>query len=158
MINGPTDRGDIAMPSLLTEGVDPPPTSECVVRLPVAGVGHAVALTHQQLAIDEQLMRRIEELPREAGWVLITAGVIGMIAPGIAGAPFLVAGAFILTPGGPRLLSRWAGRKPRKFVHSALRQICRLVDDLERRYPGRRTARVDVPSVGLKYRRHGDVK
>src|SRR5271169_5072185 len=120
MINEPTDRGDNATPSLLTEGVDPPPTSDCVVRLPVAGVGHAVALTHQQLAIDEQLMRRIEELPREAGWVLITAG-------------------------GPRLLSRWAGRKPRKFVLSALRQICRLVDDLERRYPGRRTARVDVP-------------
>lgn len=157
-MNEPADRGDHATSNVLTEGADPPAASECVVRLPVAGVGHAVALTQQQRSIDEQLMRRIEELPRDAGWVLITAGLIGVIAPGIAGAPLLVAGAFVLTPGGPRLLSRWAGRKPRKFVHSALRQICRLVDDLERRYPGRRAARVDVPSVGLKYRRHRDVK
>jgi hypothetical protein len=135
MINEPADRRDNA-----TLNVDPPAASPCVVRLPVAGVADAAALTQQQPAIDEQLMRRIEKLPRDAGWVLIAAGVVGVIVPGIAGAPFLVAGAFVLTPGGPRMLSRWASRKPRKFVHSALRQICRLLDDLERRYPRRRTA------------------
>ena len=32
--------------------------------------------------VDEQLIRRIEKLPKEAGWALITAGVIGVIAPG----------------------------------------------------------------------------
>ena len=39
-------------------------------------------------AVDEQLMQRIEKLPKEAGWALITAGVIGVIAPGIVGVPF----------------------------------------------------------------------
>jgi cation transport ATPase len=95
-----------------------------------------------QCVVDEQLIRRVENLPKEAGWALITAGVIGVIAPGIMGWPFLAAGAFVLTPGGPRKLARWAGRKPRKYTHAALRQICRLVDDLERRYP---SVRDDVP-------------
>jgi len=83
-------------------------------------------------AIDGQLMRRIEELPREAGWAPITAGVIGLIAPGLVGFPLMVAGAVVLTPGGPRKLAHWASRKPRKYAHAALRQICHLVDDLER--------------------------
>jgi hypothetical protein len=109
-------------------------------------------------AVDEQLMRRIEKLPKEAGWALITAGVIGVIAPGIVGVPFLVAGAFVLAPGGPRTLSRWAGRKPRKFVHSALRQICRFIDDLERRYPHRPRARDEAPLVAVEYRRNFDAQ
>jgi hypothetical protein len=109
-------------------------------------------------AVDEQLMRRIEKLPKEAGWALITAGVIGVIAPGIVGVPFLVAGAFVLTPGGPLRLSRWAGRKPRKFAHSALRQICRFIDDLERRYPHRSRARDKAPLVALEHPRNFDVQ
>ena len=73
---------------------------------------------------------RIKELPRDAGWLLITAGVVGLVVPGMLGTPFLLAGAFVLAPGGSRLLSRWAGR-------SAMRQIGRFLDDLERRYPRR---------------------
>jgi hypothetical protein len=69
------------------------------------------------------------------------------------GVPFLVAGAFVLSPGGPRLLSRWAGRKPRKCAHSALRQICRLVDDLERRYPHRPNMRANAPVVAVEHHR-----
>jgi hypothetical protein len=126
--------------------------------LPVAISSEVQPSSQAETAVDEQLMRRIEDLPREAGWVLVTAGVIGVIAPGIMGVPFLVAGAFVLTPGGPHMLSRWAGRKPRKFAHSALRQICRLLDDLDRRYPHRPTGRNDTPSVPLEYRRNFDAQ
>jgi hypothetical protein len=105
--------------------------------------------------IDEHLMRRIENLPREAGWALITAGVIGVVAPGIVGWPFVVAGAFVLAPGGTQRLARWAGRKPRKHAHAALRQICRLVDDLERRYP---SVRADAPPVAVQHRSYIDVQ
>jgi len=105
-------------------------------------------------AIDEQLMHRIEKLPREAGWALVTAGVIGLIAPGVVGFPFVVAGAVVLTPGGPRKLAHWASRKPRKYAHAALRQICRLVDDLERRYP---RAGADTPRLIVDHRRQLDV-
>ncbi len=71
-----------------------------------------------------------EQLPKEAGWLLITAGVVGLVVPGVMGTPFLLAGAVVLAPGGSQLLSRWAG-------HSAMRQVSRFLDDLERRYPRR---------------------
>ena len=83
-----------------------------------------------QFAVQELTPVRVEELPKEAGWMLITAGVVGLIVPGVFGTPFLLAGAVVLAPGGSRLLSRWAG-------HSAIRQIGRFLDDLERRYPRR---------------------
>ena len=85
----------------------------------------------------EQTALRVEQLPREAGWMLITAGVVGLAVPGVLGTPFLLAGAVVLTPGGSKLLARWSGRHPSKFVHSAMRQIGRFLDDLERRYPRR---------------------
>ena len=87
----------------------------------------------------EQPMLRVEQLPRGAGWMLITAGVVGLVVPGVPGAPFLLAGVILLTPGGSRFLSQWAGRNPPKFVHSAMRPISRFLDDLERRYPRTRS-------------------
>jgi hypothetical protein len=83
-----------------------------------------------QFAVQELTPVRVDELPKEAGWLLITAGVVGVVVPGVLGTPFLLAGAVVLVPGGSRLLSRWAG-------HSAMRQIGRFLDDLERRYPRR---------------------
>jgi len=83
-----------------------------------------------QFGVQELSPVRVEELPKEAGWLLITAGVVGLVVPGVLGTPFLLAGAAVLTPGGSKFLSRWAG-------HSAMRQIGRFLDDLERRYPRR---------------------
>ena len=84
--------------------------------------------TRDATAAGEQTVLRVEQLPKEAGWLLITAGVVGLVVPGVLGTPFLLAGAVVLVPGGSKLLSRWAG-------HSAMRQIGRFLDDLERRYP-----------------------
>ena len=81
-------------------------------------------------ASDEPIAVRAEQWPREAGWMLVTAGVVGLVVPGVPGTPFLLAGVAVLMPGGSRLLSRWAG-------HSAMRQIGRFIEDLERRYPRR---------------------
>jgi hypothetical protein len=92
-------------------------------------------LTRAEPAVDQQTVIRVEHLPKEAGWMLVTAGVVGLIVPGMLGTPFLFAGVFVLAPGGPRLLSRWVGRNPPNFVHTAMRQISRFLDDLERRYP-----------------------
>ena len=83
----------------------------------------------------EQQGLRIERLTAEAGWMLVTAGVVGVIVPGIAGTPFLVAGIFILLPGGPELLSRWSRGNLPRFIRFGVRLIARLLDDLERRYP-----------------------
>jgi len=73
---------------------------------------------------------RIAHLPKEAGWALITAGVVGLAVPGVPGTPFLLAGAVALAPGGSKLLARWAPR-------SARRQLGRFLDDLDRRFPRR---------------------
>jgi hypothetical protein len=145
MIDEHPGHSDGAKPGGSTDGVGSPAATMPAAHLLVAS--QAQRQSQAESAVDEQLIRRIEEWPRDVGWVLVTAGVIGVIAPGIIGMPFLVAGAFVLTPGGPRMLSRWAGRKPRKFAHSALRQICRLLDDLERRYPHRPVVRADAPLV-----------
>jgi len=84
---------------------------------------------------DEQAILRIVNLPRDVGWMMVSVGVLGVILPGLPGTPFLLAGIAVLAPGGPRLLTRWAGRKPKGFVHTSLKQIGRWLDDLERRYP-----------------------
>jgi hypothetical protein len=110
------------------------PPEQTATTLPATEMGE---LAPAERVVDQNFVLRIEHLPREAGWTLITAGVVGLIVPGIFGAPFLLAGAVVLTPGGPRLLSRWAGRNPPKFVHAAMRQISRFLDDVERRYPRR---------------------
>ena len=86
--------------------------------------------TWDEYAFHESAPVRVEQLSKEAGWLLITAGVVGLVVPGVLGTPFLLAGAVVLAPGGSTLLSRWAGR-------SAMRQIGRFLDDLERRYPRR---------------------
>jgi hypothetical protein len=84
--------------------------------------------TQDKSAFHELTPVRVAQLPKEAGWLLITAGVVGLVVPGVLGTPFLLAGAIVLAPGGSKLLSRWAG-------HSAMRQVSRFLDDLERRYP-----------------------
>ena len=94
-------------------------------------------LTGAETGLYRQTVLRVEHLPREAGSMLVMAGVVGLIVPGMPGAPFLLAGAFVLAPGGPRLLSRWVSRNPSKFVHTAMRQVGRFLDDIERRYPRR---------------------
>jgi hypothetical protein len=118
--------------------IDAPASAEGVTRLlPTATARRAAKVTLHESATDEGAVRRFAQLPREAGWLLITAGVIGLAVPGIVGTPFLLAGAVVVVPGGPELLSRWVGRNPPKIVGSAMRQISRFIDDLERRYPRR---------------------
>jgi len=158
MPNQPPSSADATEPSESAAGVDLPVVTEPTPQLPIAMSVVATptdVVVEEEPAIDEHLMQRIENLPKDAGWALIMAGVIGLIAPGVIGWPFVVAGAFVLTPGGTRTLARWAGRKPRKHAHAALRQICRLVDDLERRYP---SVRADGAPVVFQHRSCIDVQ
>jgi hypothetical protein len=96
---------------------------------------HAIDVAAQDVAEDDQAITRITKLPRDVGWMMVSVGVLGVILPGLPGVPFLLAGAAVLTPGGPQLLTRWAKRRPKGVVHTGLKQIGRWLDDLERRYP-----------------------
>jgi hypothetical protein len=86
-------------------------------------------------ADEDDTLRRIENLPRDVGWLMVYMGVVGVIVPGIPGGPFFIAAAAVLAPGGPKLMSRWAGGNPSGFVRTSLKQVLRFVDDLEHRYP-----------------------
>jgi len=86
-------------------------------------------------ASDGQASVQIDHLTKEVGWLLVTAGVIGVIAPVIPGTPFLIIGVLLVTPGGTKLLSRWAGGNPPGFIKGAMKPLGRFLDDLERRYP-----------------------
>jgi hypothetical protein len=98
-----------------------------------------VDVAAEEAAEDDQAVLRIANLPRNVGWMMVSVGVLGVILPGVPGTPFLIAGIAVLTPGGPRLLTRWATRRPKGVVHKGLKQIGRWLDDLERRYPRRRS-------------------
>jgi hypothetical protein len=54
---------------------------------------------------DDDAALRIAHLPKEAGWALITAGVVGLAVPGVIGAPFLIAGVGLSWH--PAALSFW---------------------------------------------------
>jgi hypothetical protein len=82
-----------------------------------------------------ELTHRIERLPRDVGWLLIYAGMLGVILPGVIGFPLVLAGAAVVTPGGSTRIARWIGRNPPKLVRASIAQIERLLDDLDRRYP-----------------------
>jgi hypothetical protein len=86
-------------------------------------------------ASGEQAMPPLNTLTSEVGWLLVAAGVIGVIAPGIPGTPFLIVGVLVITPGGAKWLSRWTGDKSPRIVKAGMKQIGRFLDDLERAYP-----------------------
>ncbi len=112
-------------------GAATPPSSATVAlaRTPRA------ELTATEQAALEQSLRRIEGLPTEFGWLLVYVGVLGVILPGVIGFPLVIAGGAVVMPGGRKWLSRWAARRPGPFVRASLKQIDRLVEDIERRYP-----------------------
>jgi len=90
---------------------------------------------------DDAVVERVGRLDHEVGWVLVSAGVIGMIVPGILGTPFLLMGAFALWPGNRKRVEKWRQGHSPKIFHGSMKQINRFLDDLERRYPRNPKAR-----------------
>jgi hypothetical protein len=89
----------------------------------------------EEIRRDEAVVARVEHLPRDVAWTLVVAGVIGVIAPGVLGAPFLLLGTMALWPGNEERLARWRKGHSPKFFHGGMKQVNRFLDDLERRYP-----------------------
>jgi hypothetical protein len=84
---------------------------------------------------DEAVVERVEHLNRGVGWTLISAGIIGMVMPGVLGTPFLIMGGLVLWPGNHKKVERWRQGHSPKMFHGAMKQINRFLDDLEKRYP-----------------------
>jgi hypothetical protein len=120
-------------------GMTGPSDESRIASARVAGpAGHEASgldIATDGTALDEQVVLRITNVPRDVGWMMVSVGLLGVILPGIIGTPFLVTGIAVLTPGGPRLLARWARRDRNGVMLAGLRQMGRWLDDLERRYP-----------------------
>jgi len=84
---------------------------------------------------DEEVVERVAHLEHGVGWVLISAGVVGLVVPGVLGTPFLLMGALALWPGNRKTVERWRKGHSPKMFHGAMKQINRFLDDLEKRYP-----------------------
>jgi hypothetical protein len=82
-------------------------------------------------------LRRISNMPRDVGWLLVTAGVVGEVAPGVFGTPFWIMGTVILWPSMGRRLESVLERRAPQFFAASMKQVGRFLDDLERRYPPR---------------------
>ena len=74
-------------------------------------------------------------LPRELTWLLIAAGIGGVLLPGPVGTPFLLLGGVSLSP---RLFTRlengfrkWLPRCHRRGIQ----QLRRYLADMDKRYP-----------------------
>ncbi|MGA2220070.1 MAG: hypothetical protein ABSG51_18435 [Terracidiphilus sp.] len=100
-----------------------------------ASEADAEPLTPEERAEIERAVQRIEHFPREFGWLMVYVGVLGVLLPGIVGLPFVFAGGAVVMPGGRKWLSRWVARNPGRLVRASLKQIVRMADDIERRYP-----------------------
>ena len=90
------------------------------------------------MQIDQETADRIRKLPKDVGWLLITAGVLGLILPGVIGTPLLVLGSLMVWPSSQKKAAQWlSGESPQMF-RGSMKQINRFLDDLERRYPTNR--------------------
>ncbi|MFO0953108.1 MAG: hypothetical protein U0835_18535 [Isosphaeraceae bacterium] len=85
---------------------------------------------------DEAMVRKIRELPREVGVMLVSVGALGFVLPGLMGTPAIIAGGLVLWPKAFGRVESWFERKYPKAHHRSMRQIGRFLADLERRYPG----------------------
>jgi hypothetical protein len=84
---------------------------------------------------EEAEFRRIKDLPREVGVMLMTVGVLGLVLPGIVGTPAFLAGGLVLWPKGFGKVENWFERRFPQMHKQSLHQINRFLDDLEGRFP-----------------------
>jgi len=84
---------------------------------------------------EEAELRRIKDLPREVGVMLMTVGVLGLVLPGVVGTPAAIAGGLVLWPKAFGRVENWFERRFPKIHKQSLYQINRYLNDLESRYP-----------------------
>jgi hypothetical protein len=84
---------------------------------------------------EEAEIRRIKDLPKEVGVMLMTVGVLGLALPGVVGTPAMIAGGLVLWPKAFGKVENWFERKFPKIHKQSIHQIHRYLNDLESRYP-----------------------
>jgi hypothetical protein len=78
---------------------------------------------------------RLKDLPPEVGALLISVGMLGVILPGMMGAPAVVAGGLVLWPEAFGKVEGWFQRRYPTAHKAGMKQIGRFLDDMTRRFP-----------------------
>jgi hypothetical protein len=84
---------------------------------------------------DPLAARKMEDLPKEVGVMLMSVGVLGLILPGLAGTPAVIAGGLVLWPKTFGKFNDWFHLKYPGLHRRGMQQVGRYLDDMERRYP-----------------------
>ncbi|MDD2769176.1 MAG: hypothetical protein PHT19_10595 [Methylococcus sp.] len=91
--------------------------------------------TLDALVSERNTATRVRHMPHDIGWLLMTAGVVGLVTPGVLGLPFLAMGGLVLWPGSGKRFEHWLNGQPPRLLKGSMKQIGRFLDDLEQRYP-----------------------
>ena len=124
---------------VLTEPVEPKSSGAAELKPPRVGqpeVSPIANVTKHKLT-DEEVLKRIRDLPPEIAVLLISVGCLGFVLPGVMGTPAIVAGGLVLWPSKFARVEVWFEKQFPKIHHKSMEQMNRFLDDLERRYPTR---------------------
>ena len=80
----------------------------------------------------------VKSLPKEVGVMLMAVGVLGVVLPGVIGAPALVLGGVVVWPKAFGKVEKWLEKRCPKVHKQSLMQIHRYLIDLDRRFPSPR--------------------
>jgi hypothetical protein len=107
--------------------------TEPTASTPLTGTLEGPAAERQADA--DELVRMLRGLPKEVSALLISVGALGLVLPGVVGAPAVVAGGLVFWPKAFGPIEGWLGRRFPKAHRQGLEQLRRYLDDLDRRYP-----------------------
>ena len=124
---------------VLTEPVKPKSSEAAELKPPSVGPGEVspIANVTRHKPTDEEVLKRIRDLPPEIAVLLISVGCLGFVLPGVVGTPAIVAGGLVLWPSKFARVEAWFEKQFPKIHHKSMEQMNRFLDDLERRYPTR---------------------
>ena len=104
----------------------------------------------------EEAASFLKELPKEVAALLISVGALGVVLPGMAGLPAVIAGGLVFWPKTFGPLETWLGRKYPKTHRQSMEQIRRYLNDLEHRYPTEKRPPPPSPTDPITPRRPRD--
>ena len=99
------------------------------------GNPEVIEAIEEQPEVETERLPELRDLPKNVGYMLLSAGVLGVVLPG-PGTPAIIAGGLVLWPNGFGKAETWFRRKFPAIHRGGMQHVGRFLKDLENRYPG----------------------